>query len=350
VNHTADLGYKNLKIEYSADNGTTWSTTYPTKIGVYKVRATYTGSKNFNADATGAEITLYIDNGALELDTSDPDLQTTAPVIDPGKDTTFVKSQAVAISAEKDATIYYTLDGTTPTTSSTKYTGAFTITETTTVKAIAKKDDQAASAVVSVTFTKGAGIVEEDGVLRAYDENGKLVKGAFTVVDDKSYYADEDGVVMAGKIFTVGKSKYYATKSGMIRKGGVYNIAGGGKVYAKADGKLLVSASVDVGSTRYVADKNGRLVKSGFTTTKKGYKYYVVNYKVVKNKKFTYSNGKTYIAQKNGVIAVNKVVSYNGKKYVAQKTGVLALGKSYTIGKKTYTTSKKGVITKTTTK
>ena len=64
----------------------------------------------------------------------------------------FLGSQEVTITAEEGADIYYTVDGTTPTTESTKYTAAFAITETTTVKAIAVKGD-VTSSEATATFT-----------------------------------------------------------------------------------------------------------------------------------------------------------------------------------------------------
>jgi hypothetical protein len=68
---------------------------------------------------------------------------------------TFAASQSVTISCTTaGAKIYYTLDGSTPTTGSTLYTGAFTLTETTTVKAIAIKNEMTNSNVFTVTFTK----------------------------------------------------------------------------------------------------------------------------------------------------------------------------------------------------
>lgn len=64
----------------------------------------------------------------------------------------YTESFQVTISGDEDATIYYTVDGTEPSTASTQYTQAINITATTTVKAIAVKgEDQ--SAVVSATYT-----------------------------------------------------------------------------------------------------------------------------------------------------------------------------------------------------
>ncbi len=51
------------------------------------------------------------------------------------------------------ATIYYTTDGTTPTTSSPKYSGAITVTSTTTIQAIAAGPNYSASAVATGTYT-----------------------------------------------------------------------------------------------------------------------------------------------------------------------------------------------------
>jgi len=68
----------------------------------------------------------------------------------------FTQSTQVTITAESGAVIYYTTDGTDPDRNSTRYTGAFTLTATTTVKAVADLQDTL-SAVSSVTFTKGGG-------------------------------------------------------------------------------------------------------------------------------------------------------------------------------------------------
>lgn len=71
-------------------------------------------------------------------------------------ETSFEETTEVTISGPADATIHYTLDGSTPTSASTAYTEALTLTATTTVKAIAVKDN-VSSSVASRTFTKGSG-------------------------------------------------------------------------------------------------------------------------------------------------------------------------------------------------
>lgn len=77
-----------------------------------------------------------------------------APVIDPNGGT-FTGKQTVTITcATEGARIYYTLDGSDPTADSTLYTGAFTLTESATVKAIAVKDGCTASEIVTAAFTK----------------------------------------------------------------------------------------------------------------------------------------------------------------------------------------------------
>ena len=65
---------------------------------------------------------------------------------------TYFGSVSVTLSAANGASIYYTLDGTEPTSASTLYTAPFTITETSTLKAIAISGDNSSS-VVTRTIT-----------------------------------------------------------------------------------------------------------------------------------------------------------------------------------------------------
>jgi len=73
------------------------------------------------------------------------------PVIEPAGGT-FAEAQTVTITADEGCTIYYTTDGTEPSTESTEYSVPFTVSEDCTVKAIAFDDDDNASAIASAEF------------------------------------------------------------------------------------------------------------------------------------------------------------------------------------------------------
>ena len=73
---------------------------------------------------------------------------------------TYYEPQTVTIACgTADATIHYTLDGSEPSATSPVYTEALSITETTTVKAIAMKDGYDDSAIATATYTIQTGVV-----------------------------------------------------------------------------------------------------------------------------------------------------------------------------------------------
>ncbi len=79
--------------------------------------------------------------------------QAAAPVISPAGES-FTGSVPVSITdSTSGATIYYTTDGSMPTTSSTKYTGAITVSTTETISAVASATGMLTSGVAKQTYT-----------------------------------------------------------------------------------------------------------------------------------------------------------------------------------------------------
>ena len=144
---TAPTNYVITAIAFTAD-GNNWEGTHTANVG------TMTDSKNWAGSANEVTITFggtcrikEICVTYEELDETLPTVPTFNPVAG-----TYNAVQNVTISAEAGTTIYYTLDGTDPTTASDVYASAIEISETTTVKAIAVKDEKV-SPVATATYT-----------------------------------------------------------------------------------------------------------------------------------------------------------------------------------------------------
>lgn len=93
------------------------------------------------------------------------------PVISPNGGT-FTNSVLVSITdASAGTTIYYTLDGSVPTTNSIRYTGPFTVTNSTAVQAFAVKPGAIDSGVASAEFLNSSAIGNGTGLLGQYFAN-----------------------------------------------------------------------------------------------------------------------------------------------------------------------------------
>lgn len=104
----------------------------------------------------------------------------------------YISGQTVSIAcATEGATIYYTTDGTEPTTESAVYAEAFTVSETTTVKAFAVKEGMNNSDVTSATYT----IIEPMTIAaaRALAINEyALVQGVVTFLEGRNVFIQDN--------------------------------------------------------------------------------------------------------------------------------------------------------------
>ena len=134
--------------------------------------------------------------------------------LEPGS---YVGTQSVEIScATEGAAIYYTTDGTTPTAESTAYTGAISVTETATIKAIAingEDKSQVATATYTIlesianteatalTIEKAVALIDsKDAAVLAHEDNQVYIKGVVSKVGAMSalyksitYWISADG-------------------------------------------------------------------------------------------------------------------------------------------------------------
>jgi Chitobiase/beta-hexosaminidase C-terminal domain/Legume lectin domain len=136
----------------------TWNVDIPSWVGGNTAWVGFTA-------ATGetSNYPLYIDSfdyseGSTTTPADPPSstTQTATPTFSPAAGT-YSSAQSVTLSdATSDATIYYTTNGTTPTTSSTKYTGAIAVSSTETLQAIAVASGDTNSGVGSAAYTVGS--------------------------------------------------------------------------------------------------------------------------------------------------------------------------------------------------
>ena len=131
-----------------SDNGMT--TTYNPDGSTVVVQSSNSSSSGSNGSSDGNEN----QNNTSNENQNENTVTVAAPQF--SGETQFTETTQVSMSAESGASIYYTLDGSTPTSGSTLYSAPVTLSDTTTVKAIAIKDG-VSSSVTSRTYTKSSG-------------------------------------------------------------------------------------------------------------------------------------------------------------------------------------------------
>lgn len=193
-----------------------------------------------------------------------------APTFSPAGGT-YTEAQSVTItSTTEGAAIYYTLDGSTPSTSSTKYTGPVTISKTATIKAIATKSGMNNSAVNSADYTilnAADAMTVEEGI--AYTKEGStgpiMVKGIISKIDGLvggtsiTYWISDDGTTTTQMEVFKGKGLNGADFSAVtdLTVGDKVVVYGKVKMYNSIpefdSGSILLSHEEDT-ETRIIAD------------------------------------------------------------------------------------------------
>jgi Chitobiase/beta-hexosaminidase C-terminal domain/FG-GAP-like repeat len=143
-----------IKVNSSANTVTIWMSELaetatatatglsPFGNGTHNVTASYSGDSNYASSNSGA--------ASLLADTIN---QAPMPTFTPAAGI-YTSTQAVSINeGTSGATIYYTTDGTTPTTSSSVYSGPITVTPTETIQAVATAPGYVQSAVGIATYS-----------------------------------------------------------------------------------------------------------------------------------------------------------------------------------------------------
>ena len=126
---------------------TTDGTTPTSSSNVYNGPITVSSAETLTAAAIGPNyLTSPTASASYAISAALPQ-----PIVTPAAGT-YASAQTVTLTASPGATVYYTTDGSAPTTSSTKYTSTFTVSSTETVQAIAVASGYANTPIVSASY------------------------------------------------------------------------------------------------------------------------------------------------------------------------------------------------------
>jgi len=306
-------------LEKTAATGTAYTTEF-TVTGDYE----YIGFRSNSGAQYITSITIVWETGGGST--------VVAPTIDPAGGN-FGGSQTVTLShADADA-IYYTLDGSDPTTSSTLYTAPFTITTTTTVKAIAVKNNESSS-VASATFTEmGVGTIAAAYALAQSSQfvfTGNAVvtyqNGPNIWIRDNSgsgmIYGYNLGSYVNGDILDAGWSATNTTYNQVIPQFG----SASGLSSSSNGGTVMPVDKTSTGVTN--ANIHEYVSFSHFTTTwdsSVGYRYITIdNHNIYLKDQFsqgfTFTNGKYYDIE--GIVYIDTQNNNNTIVYLTKVTEV----------------------------
>lgn len=158
-------------------------------------------SYTFKVEAGDAAGNWSSDGPSRTIQTAAADPETVAtPAASPGSGELVAGTLVTLTTTTDGATIYYTLDGSTPTASSTTYSGPFAISSPVTVKAIAVKTGMTDSGVLSAAYTiqEGSILISAYSVAPAADAaytSGETADGINTMTVNPGYSGETNFTV-----------------------------------------------------------------------------------------------------------------------------------------------------------
>ncbi|KOA20283.1 esterase PHB depolymerase [Clostridium homopropionicum DSM 5847] len=204
---------------YYTLDGTTPTTSSTVYSGAINISANTT-LKFFSVDTAGNQEAVKTETYTIQA----PPVDTTAPVTTASPaGGTYTSAQSVTLTPNESATTYYTLDGTTPTTSSTVYTGAINISANTTLKFFSVDTAGNTEAVKTESYTfQSAGTVfnsidAEDGYVGQLTSDGYSTT-TLKVGDKGMYNANTYYSILSFDTSSLGSASIGSAKLRIYRK------------------------------------------------------------------------------------------------------------------------------------
>jgi Legume lectin domain/Chitobiase/beta-hexosaminidase C-terminal domain len=188
-----------MTIQDTANVAQTFTTSWPVNIpGTVGANTAYVGFTGGTGHYTAVQDIL---NWTYVSTTTGGPQPAATPVISPTTGT-YSSAQTVTITdATSGATIYYTTDGSQPTTSSTQYTGSFTVSSTTTVKAIATAPNFTQSATATSVITIQSGGSTSINFASGFSATGMQFNGHAMLNGTRLQLTDATSTYQAGSAF-----------------------------------------------------------------------------------------------------------------------------------------------------
>ncbi|MDR0763364.1 MAG: chitobiase/beta-hexosaminidase C-terminal domain-containing protein, partial [Bacteroidales bacterium] len=236
------------------------------------------------------------------------------PVINPS-DSVFPDSVFVTISTPTSgADIYYTIDGSTPTSSSLLYSGGFYVSTTTTVKAIATKSGEKNSDIAIALYTKRQVATPEIEPYRIELFMDSLLITISTATPDAEIYYTVDGSAPTTSSLLYGGSGFYINSTKTIKAIGVKEGFDNSGIVVATYSKSKVNIPVINPSERNFIDS---LLITISTTTPDAEIYYTVDGSAPTTSSFLYDSSGFYINSTKTIKAIGVKGGYENSDVVS---------------------------------